>query len=76
MLKHHQEDVRKKIQVSAIFTRLTKHLNGEVELTPTQVQAARILLDKAVSNAPTDINSNMSGDLTLEIVRYSDTPAK
>ena len=67
MLKHHQDDVRKKIQVSAIFNRLQKHLDGDVELTPTQVQAARILLDKAVSNAPTDINSNNSGDINLNI---------
>ena len=53
MRKTHQDDVRAKIQASNIITRLMKHMNGEVDMSATQVQAAGILLDKAVSNAPT-----------------------
>ena len=52
---HHQEDVKKKIQVGNIINRLQKHINGEVEMSPTQVKPAKILLDKSVSNAPTEV---------------------
>jgi hypothetical protein len=50
--KTHQEDVRKKIQVAGIINKLQQHLNGEVELSKTQVASAKILLDKTMSNAP------------------------
>jgi len=55
--------VRAKIQASYIINRLTAHLSGEVELTASQVQSARILLDKSISNAPTDANINHTGDI-------------
>lgn len=45
--------VRSKIQASQLVNRLTSHALGEVEMTATQVQAAKILLDKTLSNAPT-----------------------
>lgn len=48
MRKTHQEDVRKKIQTSQLVNRLTDHVLGTVEMTPTQVQAANILLKKAL----------------------------
>lgn len=47
----HQDEVRQKIQASNLITRLQKHADGEVEMTPTQVQAAKILLDKSIGNA-------------------------
>lgn len=65
-LKHHQEDVRKKIQVIELVSRLQAHVNGEVELSNTQIQAAKILLDKTVSNAPQE--TELSGDLSLGLV--------
>lgn len=74
--KTHQDDVRKKIQASQIINRLQNHIYGKVELTASQVAAARILLDKSVSNAPTDLNANVDGKLTVEIVRYgTDQPS-
>lgn len=33
--------------------RLQKHVDGEIELTSTQIAAARIILDKSIPNAPT-----------------------
>lgn len=48
MNKLHQEDVRKKIQASQLINRLTGHVLGEVEMSATQVQAARILLGKTL----------------------------
>lgn len=44
----HSEQVRAKIQASALITRLQACAMGEVELTPTQVQAINSLLDRSV----------------------------
>lgn len=37
---------REKIQASMLVNRLMDHVNGKIELTPTQVNAANILLKK------------------------------
>lgn len=42
------ETWREKIRVSVIITRLEKHANGEVEMTPSQVKAAQVLLDRVM----------------------------
>jgi hypothetical protein len=46
--RQHSEQVRQKIQASVIIDRLTKHINGELELSATQVAAANSLLDRSV----------------------------
>ena len=48
--KTHQDDVRTKIQATQLINRLTKHALGEVDMSATQVQAIRILLDKSLPN--------------------------
>lgn len=42
----HDDETRAKIQAGNIINRLTKCVMGDVELSPAQVQAARILLAK------------------------------
>jgi hypothetical protein len=42
------DDWKLKIQASNICTRLQKHVEGKIEMTPTQVRAAEILLRKTV----------------------------
>lgn len=49
------ENWRKKIQTSMLINRLTDHVLGLNEMANSQVTAARILLDKVVSNAPTEV---------------------
>lgn len=44
----HDERTRAKIQTSQLLNRLMSHANGEVEMTPTQVRAAEILLKKTL----------------------------
>ena len=61
--RRHQDLVREKIKVGNIIDRLEKHIAGEIELTPAQVSSAKILLDKSISNAQTDLN--VSGDMTV-----------
>lgn len=46
--KRHQEDVRAKIQASAIITRLQSAFDGTIDLSQVQVNIAKTLLDKAL----------------------------
>lgn len=46
--KAHQDDVREKIKSSQIINRLQGHVDGDVELSSSQVRAAEILLRKRV----------------------------
>ena len=68
----HQDDVRAKIKISNIITRLQKHVDGQIEMTPAQVTSAKILLDKSISNAPTDVNVDAS--VTVNILRFGNKP--
>lgn len=67
--KHHQDDVRKKIQASQIVNRLTAYFNGEIDLSAGQVQTAKILLDKSISNAPTILAGDEDNPIAFKEVR-------
>lgn len=45
---YHPDEVKEKIRVSQILNRLNGHSLGEVEMTATQVNAAKILLAKVI----------------------------
>lgn len=51
----HQELVRAKIRSSCILKGLDEHFHGKRDLSATQLTSAKILLDKSISNAPTEI---------------------
>lgn len=62
----HDEDTRKKIQTSQLINRLQDHVLGTVDLSASQIQAAKILLDKSLPNlqaTTTDANVNHSGSI-------------
>lgn len=61
----HQDLVREKIKVGQIIDRLEKHINGEIELSSAQVQSAKILLDKSISNAPTILGGDAENPLQI-----------
>lgn len=63
--KRHQDSVREKIKIGNIIDRLEKHVAGEIEMTPSQVASARILLDKTISNAPQEAKLEHSGGITV-----------
>lgn len=44
----HSEQVRMKIQASVLIDRLQKHVTGDIEMTPSQITAAQVLLDRSV----------------------------
>jgi hypothetical protein len=64
---HHQDSVRAKIQASNLITLLQKNAIGKVkpELSQGRITSARILLDKSVSNAPTQISGTVDGTLKI-----------
>ena len=66
MRRSHQDDVRAKIGVSQIINRLQKHVDGEIELTTSQVQAAKLLLDKSLANAPAEDTLHVDGTFRVE----------
>lgn len=71
----HQDMVRAKIQASQIINRLQKHVDGEAEMTPTQIQASKILLDKSLPNLQaTEITGEDGGALTVQVVKFADSP--
>lgn len=50
---------RDKIQVSMLIDRLVKHINDEIDMKPTQLKAAEILLKKV---APDLSNTTLEGN--------------
>jgi hypothetical protein len=67
--KVHQEDVKSKIQTSQLINRLTNHIDGTIELSSTQVDAIKFLVNKTLSNAPTvtDNKTELTGNLMFEV---------
>lgn len=53
------EEWKEKIRAGVILDRLVKHVNGEIELSNTQVRAADILLKKIV---PDVARTEIAGD--------------
>jgi hypothetical protein len=68
------EQVRGRIQVSMILTHLAQHVAGTRDMSPTQITAAKILLDKSLpSLVSTTINGE--GGAPIRIVVSKDDAA-
>lgn len=63
--KTHQEDVKKKIQASQLINFLQNHALEDKDASPTRIDAAKFLLNKLISNAPTEIDqkTELTGDM-------------
>jgi hypothetical protein len=76
--KTHQDDVRAKIQAANLITLLQKNAEGTLkdkngnayELSPGRITSAKILLDKSVSNAPTELTGANGGPLQVQDVPW------
>jgi len=67
----HQDDIRAKIQVAQIINFLQTYMKtgldtGKQEVAAARIQAAKILLDKTMSNAPTEVSGVDGGPLQVE----------
>lgn len=58
----HAQSTRDLIDAQGIVQRLNMHIRGDIELSKTQVAAAKILLDKSIGNAPSEINIGGQAD--------------
>lgn len=58
----HDDETRAKIQTSQLINRLNAHVFGEVELSPTQVRSAEILLKKTL---PDLSSTEHSGEVSV-----------
>ena len=68
---------RDRIQASMIVNRLTDHIKGDVELSPTQVTAATVLLRKSIPDlAAVVISGDQENPLRTiqEVVQHSVRP--
>ena len=63
----HQDHIRATIKIGNIINQLEKHIAGEIEMSVTQVASAKLLLDKTMSNAPTEINQQTEVSGTINI---------
>ena len=61
----HDENTRLKIKVGHLINRFQSHFDGELELSPTQIQAGKILLDRAL---PVLQSVEHSGEITTSKV--------
>jgi len=60
---------KEKIRVGVILDRLSKHVDGQVEMTSTQVKAADILLKKVVPDvARTEIVGDEENPVAIKVV--------
>lgn len=56
----HDDETRAKIQTSQLINRLSAHVFGKVELSPTQVRAVEILLKKTLPDlSSTEIDAKV-----------------
>ena len=63
---------KEKIQASQIMNRLLRHVEGEIELSGTQVKAADILLKKVVPDLARTENTGVDGGPQEMQIRWAD----
>lgn len=60
-----EDSWREKIRIGVIIDRLAKHIEGEIEMSPTQIRAAEILLKKV---APDLSATDFTGEVIHQYV--------
>lgn len=60
------ESWKDKIRVSMLLNRLDNHIFNNVEMSASQLDAAKFLINKVVANPVAETNVNHSGSLTVE----------
>ena len=64
------EEWKAKIQAGVILDRLVKHVNGEIEMTASQIKAADILLKKTVPDLARTEVTGKDGEPQQHIVTW------
>ena len=80
--KRHTDEVRAKIQASCLIHRMQQCAMGEIDLTPTQINAINSLLDRSVPKLQTiqhvgdDEGGPIQQHLTVEFVNAGTVPGQ
>lgn len=64
----HQDDLRRKISAAMIIKHLGEHVHGKREMLPTQVQAAKILLNKVIPDLQSIQGPGTDGAHRFELI--------
>ncbi len=65
----HDDRTKERIRASQLLNRLNLHANGEVEMTPSQVQAAKIVIGKIVPDLKAvELSGGTDNTHRLEVV--------
>lgn len=62
------ESTRQKIQTTQLVKRLQGHALGEVEMTSTQIDAAKFLINKRMPNPPEQKDLRLSGEIGHRLI--------
>jgi hypothetical protein len=69
----HTESCLKRIKTSQLLNRIQNHGLGETEMTLTQLKAACFLVERTLARAVAPQDLNVTGNLQIEIVRFTDS---
>lgn len=61
-----QEEHRQKIKITALLNFLQEHSLNDRDASPTRIDAAKFLLNKAIANPPTEISGPDGGAIPIE----------
>lgn len=71
--RDHEEKTKRLIGASQLLNRLKSHANGKVEMTRSQVQAAKIYIGKYVPDIKAmEITGADGGPLVVEVVKFAE----
>lgn len=62
------ESTRQKIQTTQLVKRLQGHALGEIEMTSTQIDAAKFLINKRMPNPPEQKDLHLSGEVAHRLI--------
>lgn len=71
--RNHSESCLKRIKASQLLNRIQNHGLGKEEMTKTQLQAACFLVERILARAVAPQDVNLKGNVTVELVRFTDT---
>lgn len=65
----HDDETRAKIRAGAIISRFMKHIDGKIDLSPTQVSCGKALLAKVLPDlSTTTLKGDPSAPVTFQTV--------
>lgn len=71
---NHDDKTKRLISASQLLNRLISHANGEIEMTASQVNAAKIVIGKAIPDLKSvEMTGEGGGPLVVEVIRFADT---